>query len=112
MEDAGAVRSRIVAAVGPAISEAAYEVGPEFQKAFVSEDPSFARYFSLPSGQTRPHFDLTGFVRRRLHDSGVLSVEDLDCCTYQNESLCFSNRRSVHRGEPDYGRQISAILIS
>jgi YfiH family protein len=112
MEEAGASRSRILAAIGPAISEASYEVGPDFQKAFAAEDASFERYFSLPSGQDRPHFDLPGFVRRRLKDSGVAHIENLECCTYQNESLCFSYRRSLHRGEPDYGRQISAIVIS
>ncbi len=112
MEEAGAARGRIVAAIGPTISQAAYEVGPEFREAFLLEKPGYDNYFSQLPGKSRPHFDLPAFVAAQLRESGVTSVEDLRCCTYQNESLFFSYRRSVHRGEPDYGRQISAILIS
>lgn len=112
MEELGAERERIIAAIGPTISQASYEVGPEFMEAFVADSPAYASYFSHLPGKNRPHFDLPGFVKAKLFGEGVVTVEDLQCCTYQNESLCFSYRRSGHRGEPDYGRQISAIVIS
>lgn len=111
MEEIGARRERITAAIGPTISQACYEVGPDFREALLSDAPAAARYFSEMPGQTRPLFDLPGFVKALLRDAGVTRVEDLQCCTYQNESLFYSYRRSVHRGEPDYGRQISAIVI-
>ena len=38
-------------------------------------------------------------------------AENLDICTYPDEETYFSYRRTTHRGEPDYGRQISAIMI-
>jgi YfiH family protein len=112
MAELGAKPERIVAAIGPSIAQASYEVGPDFREALLSDTPQAVQYFSDVPGQLRPHFDLKGFVKSLLHNSGVTSVEDLQVCTYQNESLLFSYRRSTHRGEPDYGRQISAILLS
>ncbi|MNL88978.1 Multi-copper polyphenol oxidoreductase laccase [compost metagenome] len=55
-------------------------------------------------------FDLPGLTTRRLTDAGVIA-ENLDLCTYADEERFFSYRRTTHRSEPDYGRQISAISI-
>jgi hypothetical protein len=60
----------------------------------------------------RAHFDLPGFVEMRLKASGISQVEQQSACTYANESLFFSFRRSQHRSEGDYGRQISAIVVA
>ena len=57
-------------------------------------------------------FDLPAYVAHRLAEAGVESVEDLAACTYARETEFFSYRRSVHRKEPDYGRQLSAILLT
>jgi YfiH family protein len=112
MERLGAKRERIAAAVGPCISQAAYEVGPEFEAAFVDQDPLFASFFTQRKSKDRAHFDLPGFVIKRLEDARVGSIEDVALCTFENESLFFSYRRKTHRGEPDYGRQISAIVVA
>jgi copper oxidase (laccase) domain-containing protein len=37
---------------------------------------------------------------------------DLGLCTYCDETRFFSYRRSQHHGETDYGRQISAIVLT
>ena len=42
---------------------------------------------------------------------GDVVAEALHRCTYEEEDLFFSYRRGTHRGEPDYGRQISAIVL-
>lgn len=110
MEGLGAKRSRIRATVGPAISQASYEVGPEFEAAFIADDSSHQQYFKASSAG-RPHFDLPAFCLARLKDARVSQASILSHCTYENESLFFSFRRSTHRCEPDYGRQISAILV-
>jgi hypothetical protein len=110
MESLGARANRVSAAIGPAISRAAYEVGPEFQAAFVSGAPENETYFSTTEGG-RPHFDLAGYVEDRLLGLGVATIRRLDVCTYENESILFSYRRSCHRAEADYGRQISAIVL-
>ncbi|WP_045836913.1 peptidoglycan editing factor PgeF [Hyphomicrobium sp. 99] len=112
MERLGARRERIAAAVGPCIGQAAYEVGPEFEAAFLSRDPAYARFFKRTADNARPHFDLSGFVMSRLAYAGVSNTENLSLCTCENESLFFSYRRKTRRGEADYGRQISAIVVT
>ncbi len=110
MESLGAHAPRIAAAIGPAISQAAYEVGPEFKAAFVSGCEGNDAYFS----EARPghiHFNLPGYVQDKLAMLGIGHVSDAGVCTYGNESILFSYRRSCHRREPDYGRQISAIML-
>jgi YfiH family protein len=112
MERQGARRQRISAAVGPCINQGAYEVGPEFEQEFLSRDQAYGRYFKSGGPHLRAHFDLPGFVYQRLKDSGVGSVQSLSPCTCENESLFFSYRRKTLRNEPDYGRQISAIVVA
>lgn len=111
MEELGAKRTAITAAIGPAISQAAYEVGREFEQQFVAEAAENKQFFSHENPDARPRFDLTGFVANRLAEARIANVEDLKTCTYAEENRFFSYRRATHRAEADYGRQISAILI-
>ncbi len=112
MVSEGGQRDKIVAAVGPAISGQSYEVGDEFRDRFVTHDPDNARYFERPREDAKPHFALSRFVSDRLRAAGVGFVEDLEICTYSDETRLFSYRRTTHRREPDYGRQISAIVLT
>ena len=112
MEGIGANRRRIVAAIGPTISQEAYEVGPEFEQEVVATAPEAAGLFRRTDAATRPHFDLPGFVAQRLQAAGIASIESLNACTYTQEHRFYSYRRATHRGEPDYGRQISAIVVA
>jgi YfiH family protein len=112
MERLGARRERISAAVGPCIGQSAYEVGPEFEAQFVSRSSASRRFFTLGSETARAHFDLPGFVMHQLREARVGNAVDLAMCTYANESLFFSYRRKTKRDEPDYGRQISAIVVA
>ena len=110
MEGLGAQRGRIVAVLGPSISGRHYEVGPEFVERFEAADPANERYFS-PSGKPgHAMFDLPAYTVERLATAGV-DASDIGLCTYAEEELFFSYRRTTHRGEPDYGRQISAIVL-
>jgi YfiH family protein len=106
----GAKRERIVASLGPSISQASYEVGPEFVERFVARDASAADFFIASEKPGHSMFDLPGFTVRRLTAAGV-TAEKLDICTYADEESFFSYRRTTHRREPDYGRQISAIML-
>jgi YfiH family protein len=112
MESIGGDRTRICAAIGPTIHQPNYEVGPEFEAEFTARDPSYSRFFVRPQDGARPHFDLPGFCRHALDQCGIASVEDIGRCTYADESLFFSYRRKTNRGESDYGRQISAIVVA
>jgi hypothetical protein len=111
MEALGARRSSVRAAIGPCINQASYEVGPEFQDQFLAADSGYARFFARPEPEARPRFDLPGFVAWRLQAAGVGAVERQSLCTFTNESLFFSYRRTTRSREPDYGRQISAIVL-
>jgi len=108
MEALGATRDNIHAVIGPAISQQAYEVGPEFQAQFTEADPAFARFFAR-GRDDRLRFDLPGFGLSRLRDEGLGRVADLGHCTYSDATRFYSYRRATHLGEPDYGRLISAI---
>lgn len=110
MEQLGARRERIVAVLGPSISQANYEVGPEFVARFTEADADNARYFRASGREGHALFDLNLYTIDRLRRAGV-NAEGLDRCTYADEADFYSYRRATHRGEPDYGRQISAICL-
>jgi polyphenol oxidase len=111
MTTLGARPQRIRAALGPCIGPDAYEVGPEFEARFVETDASYARFFRRAEPGARPYFDLPGFVLARLGAAGLDTVENCTRCTYGDERGLFSYRRATHRGEGDYGRQVSAIVL-
>lgn len=112
MEQKGARRDRITAVIGPTISQTAYEVGPDFPAPFIRENPGNADFFT-PSTRAAHHmFDLPGYLARRMTAEGVGRVVDLGLCTYSDEARFYSYRRATHRNEKDYGRQISAIVLT
>jgi len=111
MEALGAKRSRIAAAAGPCISQASYEVSASFRDQFLRADRSTDSFFALGRRPDHFQFDLDGFVAGRLREAGLANVWQARTCTYQRESDYFSYRRATHRGETDYGRQVSAILL-
>jgi polyphenol oxidase len=111
MQTLGARPERIVAAVGPCIGQAAYQVGPEFEQAFLNSDPANARFFMRPEAGARPHFNLGAYVAQRLDRAGIGGNQSSSFCTY-SEAEFFSFRRSQASQEPDYGRQISAIVLT
>jgi YfiH family protein len=110
MEALGAKRENIVTVIGPAISQAAYEVGPEFMDSFMSEDPDYARYFINGEGD-RMLFDLPGFGLNRLRAAGVGHAEWTRHCTFSDADRFYSYRRTTHAKEADYGRLIAAITL-
>lgn len=111
MEQRGAERGRIRAAVGPCIGPASYEVGPEFPEPFLRQDPANATFFADRPNTDRLLFDLPGFVRRCLARAGVDRAAATGQDTYSNHDF-FSYRRSCHRNEPDYGRNLSLIVLA
>ncbi len=110
MEKLGAQRENIVAVLGPSIGRTNYEVGPEFVERFLAADAGSARYFEASGRPGHSLFDLNAYTVDRLRKAGV-EAEMLGRCTYAEEDLFYSYRRMTHRGEADYGRQISAIAL-
>ena len=112
MERLGARRERIAAAIGPCISQPSYEVGPEFKTRFLADDPANERFFEPSKRVGHWQFDLPAYVAHRLRQSGIGTIEALSACTYVDEANFFSYRRTTHRKEADYGRQLSAIMLT
>ena len=108
MEKIGARRERTSAAIGPCIGQPSYEVDEAFRQRFLEDNPANGRFFTLTEGG-RPHFDLEAYIEARLEAAGIARVEPLRLDTYADEDRFYSYRRATHRGEPDYGRQISLI---
>ncbi len=106
----GARRERMVAVLGPSISQANYEVGPELVARFTHDNAENTRYF-VPSERPRHAlFDLPAYTVGRLKAAGVTAI-DMGLCTYAEPERFYSYRRATHRGEPDYGRLMSAIVL-
>jgi YfiH family protein len=110
MESLGAGRDRIAAAIGPAIARRSYEVDDGFARRFGEGDPENDRFFA-PGRPGHHQFDLEAYVAARLAAAGVTRVEALGLDTYGDPARFFSYRRATHRGEGDYGRQISLIAL-
>ena len=112
MEALGAERGRIRAAIGPCINHPSYEVGPEFLARFVDEAPANRAFFRPSVRAGHSLFDMPGYIAARLEAFGLATVERVNMCTYEHAERYFSFRRTTHRGEADYGRNISAIMLS
>lgn len=110
MRALGADPARITAAIGPTISLANYEVGPDFAADLLARHRDAGNRIARPDGG-REHFDLPGFVFDQLHEAGVAIVDDLQLCTYAEPKRFFSHRYATHRGTTT-GRQMSFIGLS
>jgi YfiH family protein len=111
MEGLGARRAATVAAIGPCIAQASYEVGPDFPQPFLARDPADARFFRPAARDGHWMFDLEGYVAMRLTAAGVAMVERSRRDTCADEQKYFSYRRTTRAGERDYGRQVSLIAL-
>jgi hypothetical protein len=112
MEDLGANRTRIAAAVGPCIGQQSYEVGAEFRTAFVAGDGDPEAFFVPSDRPGRYRFDLAGYVAQRLARLSLAAVEALGVDTCAEADRFFSYRRTTLDGGGGYGRQLSAIALA
>jgi len=110
MEGLGANRGDICAGVGPTIQAPSYEVTNEFQETFLSEDSDAERFFLPGKDENHRQFNLPGYVKQIINWSDVENIWDANIDTYTSDDH-FSYRRTTHRAEPDYGRQLSAIML-
>ncbi|MGE0657869.1 MAG: peptidoglycan editing factor PgeF [Reyranellaceae bacterium] len=111
MEKLGARRADIVAAIGPCIAQDSYEVSDEFLAPFLEQDAGNARFFAPGRGQGKRQFDLPAYLAHRVGRLGLAHVATVGRDTQAEEDTFFSYRRATLRGEPDYGRQLSAIAL-
>ncbi|EEA95510.1 peptidoglycan editing factor PgeF [Pseudovibrio sp. JE062] len=112
MKQLGADPANITAVMGPMISQQAYEVGPEFALRFLEQSQDNQRFFVPSEKPLHSMFDLPAFIKAQLDQLGLKEVIDLKLCTYADADRFFSYRRTTHNKEPDYGRQISTIMLT
>ncbi|WP_062203723.1 peptidoglycan editing factor PgeF [Aureimonas sp. AU12] len=110
MESIGAERAGITAILGPCITQPNYEVAADMMAGFLSASAANERFFAPGASTDKRQFDLPGYIVARLAGLGV-TAGFVGHCTYAEENRFFSFRRTTHRGEPDYGRQLSAIVL-
>lgn len=111
MEALGAARDRIACAIGPCIGRSSYEVTLDFVARFETADVENERFFT-PGREGHCQFDIAGYVAARLAGAGIGAIGILGEDTYSQPDRFYSYRRSCHRGEADYGRQISMIALA
>jgi YfiH family protein len=112
MLDLGATKNTIAVAIGPCIAQRSYEVGTEFKDRFLEKDLTYKQFFSASHRkENHYHFDLPGFIARRLSGIGITDVMPTPCDTCNEKQRFFSYRRATLLQEPDYGRQLSAICL-
>ena len=110
MEQLGASRGNIAAAIGPTIAQASYEVDKGFRETFLQEASENTRFFAA-GREGHFQFDLPAYVAARLQETGIGSVQDLAEDTYTQPDRFHSFRRATHLGAPTYGRQYSLIAL-
>lgn len=108
----GASLDNIVAAIGPSISQKNYEVGAELYDNFVGFDKNNAKFFIESHNEGCFLFCLNSYVKAKLQKIGIVNIDNTSLCTYENEDLFFSYRRSCHKKEDCYGRNISIITLN
>jgi YfiH family protein len=112
MEELGASRAHIAAAIGPCIAQVSYEVDAAFRDRFLAAERANETFFVVSHREGHFRFELEGYVAMRLTRAGIASVSQLGADTYANDERFFSFRRATHRGESDYGRDLSAIVLT
>ena len=108
----GAERQRIHAGIGPCITQANYQVDEAYRDRFMADDRANARFFGPDPEEGKHRFDLPGYCQGTLKAYGVRHSTFCGACTYSDAENFYSNRRALHAGEDDYGRGLSAIVLS
>jgi YfiH family protein len=111
MERLGASRANTVVAIGPAIAQASYEVDAAFREHFLAQDSGHVQFFTELDADRHCRFNLPGYVYELVTRADVSRIDWLKNDTYAEEADFYSYRRSTHRGEDDYGRQLSVICL-
>ena len=111
MVSLGAKPENIKAALGPCLRQLNFEVGLELVDAFTDKHPEAEQFFTSGVSDEKRQFDLAGFGRLRLASQGVTQLYDTGVCTLGEKERYFSYRASRRAKEPDYGRNLSAIVL-
>ncbi len=84
---------RLIAWLGPAIGQEAFEVGAEVRAVFIAHQARAAEAFVAHGGQGKYHADLYLLARQRLEALGIRKMSGGNYCTYRQKDKFFSYRR-------------------
>ncbi len=100
----------IICIVGPCINYVNYEVKYDFMKNILKKNKEYKKLFKMKKNKI--FFNLKQFAQKKLLEAGLQrnNIEIHKTDTYSNPNLFYSFRRSVHKKEDDYGRNISIIV--
>lgn len=110
IEKIGGSRERVQAVIGPCIQKCSYEVGADFRDEVLTTTAWADELFELKRPE-KWNFDLPKYVAMRLERSFCGSVVSVPHDTYSLEKQYFSNRRQNKRGDLDYGRNGSVVML-
>ncbi len=105
----GSKKKDIIAVIGPSIGQKNYEVGKEFKDRFIRKSKRNSIFFNLK--QNKIYFNLTKFIYDQLINFGIYNIDVIRKDTFEKKNNFFSARRSLKKNEPDYGRNISVIML-
>ncbi len=106
----GATKETLLAAIGPAIAQKSYEVGPEVYQMFLDKNPENSNFFKVYTSSAYTHLDLPGYVESLCVGAGI-QVERLPYDTYTDPQLFFSCRRAQHEKASNFGGHMSFIAL-
>ena len=106
----GSETKNLIAAVGPCISQKNYEIQNDFKKKFLKQTKKNKFFFKKIKNKT--YFSLNKYIVSQLKEFGVKKIDIIDQDTYNQKNNFFSARRSLHKNQDDYGRNISLIMIN
>jgi YfiH family protein len=89
---------KLMAWLGPAISQQHFEVGGEVREAFTKSLPQAAEAFIERGSEGKYHADIYLLAHQRLHALGITRVFGGGRCTYAEEETFFSYRRDKVTG--------------
>ena len=105
----GSNKSDIIAVIGPCIGKKNYEVGSEFKEKFLKKNKKNSIFFKLKKNKI--YFDLVKFIKFQLISFGIFKIDVINIDTFEKKNNFFIARRSLQKNEPDYGRNISVIML-
>lgn len=111
MINLGSSKNDLITTIGPCISPGSYEVKNDFLRNFEKIERNIDNFFIF-SKEKKIFFNLPKYICSRLLQNGIKNTHIIDIDTYANEKSFFSYRRSIHKNESDYGRQLNIISIS
>lgn len=95
----GVAPQNLMVWMGPAISQAAFEVGEEVRAAFIAAQPQAEAAFVLSAGGNGKWLaDLPALARLRLEKLGVTKIYGGNYCTWRERERFFSYRRDGATG--------------